>query len=109
MSDELRKAAQDVIDAYDGGYSAHPQFNLNRRIEALRAALAAPEQEPFAWATFDGEGSYDLRLYECNENYRDDYLKRNGDKYAGWVEPLYRHPALQQAQPVRAKNSGEQA
>lgn len=59
----------------------------------LDRALAAPEQEPFAWATFDGEGSYDLRLYECNENYRDDYLKRNGDKYAGWVEPLYRHPA----------------
>lgn len=37
---DLRKAAQDVIDAYDGGYSSHPQFNLNCRIEALRAALA---------------------------------------------------------------------
>lgn len=70
-------------------------------VDILDAALAAPEQEPFAWATFDGEGSYDLRLYECNENYRDDYLKRNGDKYAGWVEPLYRHPAPQSAQPMQ--------
>lgn len=74
-------------------------------IHAAQSCHSAPqpEQEPFAWATFDGDGSYDLRLYECNENYRDDYLKRNGDKYAGWVEPLYRHPALQSAQPVAQK------
>ncbi len=43
----------------------------------------------FAWATFDGEGSYDLRLYESNEDYKDEYIKRNGEKYASWVIPLY--------------------
>jgi hypothetical protein len=68
--------------------------------KAGRASLAqltvAAEQEPFAWATFDGEGSYDLRLYEDNEAYRDDYIKRNGEKYASWVKPLYAHPAAVQ-------------
>ncbi len=57
-----------------------------------RGVAAAPKAEPvqpFAWATFDGEGNYDLRLYEGNESYRDDYIKRNGQKYAGWVAALY--------------------
>ena len=43
----------------------------------------------FAWATFDGEGGYDLRLYDMNEDYKDDYIKRNGEKYKDWVIPLY--------------------
>ena len=47
-------------------------------------------QPPFAWATFNGEGGYDLRLYEDNENYRERYIALNGDKYKGWVIPLYR-------------------
>ena len=66
--------------------------SFNKAIAILDAAIAAPEQEPFAWATFDGEGSYDLRLYECNEDYRAEYIKRNGDKYAAWVIPLYTAP-----------------
>jgi len=60
------------------------------------------QQEPFAWATFDGEGGYDLRLYYGNESYRDDYLFRNQPNYASWVFPLY---ASQQARPM----SDEQA
>lgn len=44
--------------------------------------------EIFAWATFDGEGGYDLRLYAENENYRDEFIQRNGPKYAGWVIAL---------------------
>lgn len=44
---------------------------------------------PFAWATFDGEGGCDLRLYAGNETYRDEYIARNGEKYSGWVKPLY--------------------
>jgi hypothetical protein len=47
------------------------------------------EQELVAWATFDGEGNYDFRSYEGNENYREEYIKRNGEKYANWVKPLY--------------------
>lgn len=48
--------------------------------------------EPVAWRTFDGEGGYDYRDYDMNENYRDEYIKRNGTKYASWVEPLYTAP-----------------
>lgn len=47
-------------------------------------------KEIFAWATFDGEGSYDLRLYENNENYLVEWISRNGEKYKDWVVPLYR-------------------
>ncbi len=46
--------------------------------------------EPFAWATFNGEGSYDLRLYEENEDYLEEWIKLNGEKYKDWVELLYR-------------------
>lgn len=44
--------------------------------------------EIFAWATFDGEGSYELRLYENNENYKEEWDKGN-PKYKDWVFPLY--------------------
>ena len=43
----------------------------------------------FALATFDGEGGYDLMLYDMNEDYKDNYIERNGEKYKGWVVPLY--------------------
>lgn len=48
--------------------------------------------EPVAWQTFDGEGGYDYRSYEDNEDYRDDYIKRNSSQkfYENWVIPLYR-------------------
>ena len=49
------------------------------------------EQEPFAWAEFDGEGSYFLRLYENNETYAEDWNKRNPN-HIGWVEPIYKYP-----------------
>ena len=44
----------------------------------------------FAWATFDGEGSYDLRLYEDNEGYRDDFRDANPLLHPDWVFPLCR-------------------
>jgi hypothetical protein len=53
----------------------------------------ASGQEPTAWQTFDGEGGYDFRQFAGNETYREDYIKRNGEKYAAWVVPLYTHPA----------------
>jgi hypothetical protein len=57
------------------------------------ACLAeAEKQEPVAWATFDGEGNYDFMSYEGNENYSDEYVKRNGKKYTNWVLPLYTAP-----------------
>ena len=59
--------------------------------EALEAALEQPEQEPVAWRTFDGEGGYDYRTYDDNENYRDEWDRRNPN-HKGWVEPLYEAP-----------------
>jgi hypothetical protein len=55
---------------------------LRAEAERLKA------QEPVAWRTFNGEGQYDIRNYEDNEDYRDKYIQRN-PKYAHWVEPLY--------------------
>jgi len=55
-----------------------------------------PKQEakdkPVAWREFDGEGGYDYYTYEHNEDLRDKYIERNGEKYASWVEPLYTEP-----------------
>ena len=45
----------------------------------------------FAWATFDGEGSYVLRLFEENESYRDDFRRNNPRHHPDWVFPLYRN------------------
>jgi hypothetical protein len=50
-----------------------------------------PEQEPVAWRTFDGEGGYDYRTYDTNEDYADEWEKRNPN-HKGWVEPLYKDP-----------------
>ena len=59
-------------------------------LQDTRADLVKPIQaEPFAWATFDGEGGHELCLYENNESYRIYYYARNGAKYEGWVKPLY--------------------
>lgn len=47
--------------------------------------------KPFAWATFDGDGSFDLRLYAGNEGYRDEFLRHNPNPiYRDWVFPLYK-------------------
>lgn len=87
--------------------------NWKARLSALIAAASQPApqvmptdvsdaSEIFAWATFDGEGGYDLRLYAENENYRDEYIQRNGPKYAGWVialTPLSASAASQPATP----------
>jgi hypothetical protein len=68
------------------GFTATPQPAAK---PAQAKTVARDEPEPFAWATFDGEGSYDLRLYQDNESYRDEYLKRNGPQFRSWVVPLY--------------------
>jgi hypothetical protein len=49
------------------------------------------QAEPVAWRTFDGEGGYDYRTYDDNENYRDEWDRRNPN-HKRWVEPLYTHP-----------------
>ena len=58
-------------------------------IKALEEALAKQEQdEPVAWAEFDGEGGYHFRAYENNEDYAEEWDKRNPN-HVGWVKPLY--------------------
>lgn len=73
-------------------------------LEKWAREKAPAQDEPFAWATFDGEGSYDLRLYENNEDYRDDYLKLNtAPMYQGWVFPLY--AANHEAEPAPSRRA----
>ena len=79
-----------IIDALDRVDTFDWNQQDNKLIKDARiAARELRELEPVAWATFDGEGSYDFMSYEHNETYRDEYIKRNGDKYANWVKPLY--------------------
>ena len=63
--------------------------NENERLGLYKDAYA--EQEPVAWRTFDGEGGYDYRTYDTNEDYADEWEKRNPN-HKGWVEPLYKDP-----------------
>jgi len=56
------------------------------------ATLPAPVQEPVAWRTFDGEGGYEYRAYDMNEDYAEAWSQRN-PKHKGWVEPLYTTPS----------------
>jgi len=69
----------------------HADAVLKARRET-QEALAVQAGDPFAWATFDGEGGYDLRLFEDNESYREQYVNRNGLRYLDWVIPLYTRP-----------------
>lgn len=60
-------------------------------IQAGKKLIAELEsQEPVAWRTFDGEGQYEYRAYEENENYANNWNKRNPN-HAGWVHKLYTH------------------
>ena len=110
---DLRQAAQQALDAYES-------TNLDMHIAAITALKAALEQqqaepvmlnglteaetnatasvmglikqaEPVAWRTFDGEGGYDYRTYEDNEDYAAEWAKRN-PRHVGWVDPLYTTP-----------------
>ncbi len=100
---EALEAAQNGLKWYrdahpgdDSGADDEMDAQLSEALAAL-AELEAAMREPVAWRTFDGEGGYDYRSYEDNEDYAADYVKRNGAKYADWVEPLYAAPPAQQA------------
>lgn len=87
---DLRTAAQQALEALSFSSPAPNLMSKHEAAEsALRAALAEPVQEPVAWRTFDGEGGWDYRDYELNEDYHKQWIDRNGDRYAHWVEPLY--------------------
>ena len=81
------------MDAYYSDcFDADPIVKqIDEAVAAIKEALAQPKQKPVAWRTFDGEGGYDYCSYEDNENYADDWNKRNPN-HKGWVEPLYTLP-----------------
>ncbi len=88
----LREAAQQALErliVHHRTWDARDDLNV---ITALKAALEQPVQaEPVAWRTFDGEGGYDYRTYDDNENYRYAWDRRNPN-HKEWVEPLFTHP-----------------
>ena len=81
----MREMAEPVLSPAPGYCKHCKQYTIEEPLPA------EPEQEPVAWRTFDGEGGYDYRTYDDNENYRDEWDKRNPN-HKGWVEPLYTHP-----------------
>jgi hypothetical protein len=113
-----REAMQMALEALESDPISHAGLVIRKQaITALRQALGAEQktavspgkgtgfnyfrasaitvlrqaQEPVAWRTFDGEGGYDYRSYEMNENYDKEWVERNPN-HAHWVEPLYTSP-----------------
>lgn len=81
---ELEKKDKNVEYSVQHYNLDEQQYNLIKE-----AADEIESYVQFAWAIFDGEGGHDLVLYDMNEDYKDDYIKRNGEKYKDWVVPLY--------------------
>lgn len=83
------KTARWVAQNEDGTYAVGEGdveiATCKNREDAMR--LKEPEQEPVAWRTFDGEGNYEYRDYEMNENYDKEWAERNPN-HAHWVQPL---------------------
>ena len=79
---ELRKAAQQALEALKNTVEHLPvHFDEHfEAIEALRTALAQPEQEPVAW--WDGKESVVFM--------HDEIYTPNWTDY--WTRPLYTHP-----------------
>jgi hypothetical protein len=107
---DLMGACVDVLVALKTALNQQEQEQLDEEQQAVRDLLTTgtgvlfdgkridpasiykqPEQEPVAWRTFDLEGGYDYRTYDDNENYRDEWDRRNPN-HKGWVEPLYKNP-----------------
>ena len=55
---DLRKAAEELIKEWDWECGEHQNKALTELIEALRQALAQPEQEPVAWINGYGFWKY---------------------------------------------------
>jgi hypothetical protein len=65
--------------------------NIERLLALHKAEVIkelCADEEPVAWRTFDGEGGYDFRGYEWNEDYQSRW-DANNPKHIGWVDALY--------------------
>lgn len=90
----LREALQTIKDlTHDRLFTAEWASKHGATVAKLEAALAQPAEggEVVAWRTFDGEGGYDYRDFEGNENYASEWARLNPG-HKGWVEPLYTTP-----------------
>ncbi len=107
---ELKTARMAYASEFDGDVGSIHENIRKFKVEhdALRAELDAlkawkeevEKQEPLAWRTFDGEGGYDYRGVDGNEDYRDEFIERNPG-HANWVDALYTRPAPAQSVPER--------
>jgi len=88
---ELMRQALDALENGAVRWKSDRLHDIDVAIYALRARLAQPEPEPVAWRTFDGEGGYDYRDYELNEDYGYWWEERHPN-HKGWVQPLYTDP-----------------
>ena len=61
--------------------------DMERGWKACVASQQPSGGEVVAWRTFDGEGGYEYRDFEGNENYAVEWTKRN-PRHKGWVEAL---------------------
>ena len=102
LTDEHRPNNRDEINVTmaDGSRSIESRTRrageLLDRIRAIPpAAQQTPVQEPVAWRTFDGEGGYEYRTYDMNEDYAENWNQRNPN-HKDWVEPLYTTPPAAQ-------------
>lgn len=68
-----------------------PTCQESRQVEPVATINEMETVEPVAWRTFDGEGGYDYRTYDDNENYAAEWAQRN-PRHVGWVEALYLAP-----------------
>lgn len=72
---------------------------IEQRVNGNPAPTQSEAAGQVAWRTFDGEGGYEYRDFEGNENYAEEWVRRN-PYHKGWVEPLYTHEAPAQAEAV---------
>lgn len=77
-----------VMSMWWGSAATMPTYT-NKHVEAMwKGWKACAGREIVAWRTFDGEGGYDYRSYEDNENYKEAWELLNPN-HKGWVEALY--------------------
>ena len=88
--DTLKEVREETFRLMRNGERLYAEDKVWSTIISIQETLETKD-EPVAWRTFDGEGGYDYQIYENNEDYANDWDKRN-PKHKGWVEPLYTTP-----------------
>jgi hypothetical protein len=97
----LMSLARKWVQARVSGNGGSPEQDALR--QALEAALKPGE--PVAFRTFDGEGGYDYRTFDENENYQAEWESANPN-HKGWVDPLYTSAPPAQTPPKQEPRTG---